>query len=261
MEAQTKPNIIAVIPAKMSSKNFPGKPMADILGMPMIGHVYNRVEICNDIDDVYVATSDRPIIDYISKIGGQYIEIPESKISATDRVAEAVTKIEEKTHKKYDLVIIVQPDEPMVTSDMIGRAISPMILNPKLKLTCLMAEITSDEIFNDRNEIKVVADSQNNAMYFSREPIPSASRGMSFPRMKLVGIDVMRRKFLQQFNLMINTPLEVAEGIDLNRILENGIKIAMTLTDQVTYSVGTPKDLAMVQELMKNDYMIRKYMK
>jgi 3-deoxy-manno-octulosonate cytidylyltransferase (CMP-KDO synthetase) len=245
----------------MSSKNFPGKPMADILGMPMIGHVYNRVEICNDIDDVYVATSDRPIIDYISKIGGQYIEIPESKISATDRVAEAVTKIEEKTHKKYDLVIIVQPDEPMVTSDMIGRAISPMILNPKLKLTCLMAEITSDEIFNDRNEIKVVADSQNNAMYFSREPIPSSSRGMSFPRMKLVGIDVMRRKFLQQFNLMINTPLEVAEGIDLNRILENGIKIAMTLTDQVTYSVGTPKDLAMVQELMKDDYMIRKYMK
>ena len=84
---------------------------------------------------------------------------------------------------------------------------------------------------------------------------------MSFPRMKLVGIDVMRRKFLQQFNLMINTPLEVAEGIDLNRILENGIKIAMTLTDQVTYSVGTPKDLAMVQELMKDDYMIRKYMK
>ena len=103
MEAQTKPNIIAVIPAKMSSKNFPGKPMADILGMPMIGHVYNRVEICNDIDDVYVATSDRPIIDYISKIGGQYIEIPESKISATDRVAEAVTKIEEKTPKKRNI--------------------------------------------------------------------------------------------------------------------------------------------------------------
>ena len=98
-------------------------------------------------------------------------------------------------------------------------------------------------------------------MYFSREPIPSASRAMAFPRMKLVGIDVMRRKFLQQFNLMINTPLEVAEGIDLNRILENGLKITMTLTDQVTYSVGTPKDLAMVQELMKDDYMIRKYMK
>lgn len=258
---QNKPNIIAVIPAKMSSKNFPGKPMADIIGMPMIGHVYNRVEMCNDIDDVYVATSDREITEYLRKVGAQYIEIPESKISATDRVAEAVTKIEEAKQTKYDLVVMVQPDEPMATSDMIGRAISPLILDPSLNHTCLMAEITSDEIFNDRNEIKVVTDCNNNAMYFSREPIPSASRGKSFPRMKLVGIDVIRRSFLQTYNLMINTPLEVAEDIDLNRILENGIKITMTLTDQVTYSVNTPKDLQMVTELMKKDFMVKKYMK
>lgn len=245
----------------MSSNKFPNKPMADILGMPMIGHVYNRVKLCNDITDVYVATSDKEIINYIAQIEGNYIEIAESKISATDRVAEAVGKIEEEKGVKYDLVILVQPDEPMVTSDMIGRAISPLIINPKLKLTCLMAEITSDEIFNDRNEIKVVADCNNNAMYFSREPIPSASRGMSFPRMKLVGIDVIRRSFLQKFNLMITTSLEVAEGIDLNRILENGIKIAMTLSDQVTYAVNSPKELEMVTELMKDDYMLHKYMK
>lgn len=256
---EKKLNIIGIIPAKMASKNFPNKPMADINGMPMIGHVYNRVKLCNDITDVYVATADKEIKDYIKSIGGQCIEMPESMISATDRVAEAVKKVEQESQKKYDFVVMVQPDEPLVTPDMIGRAISPMIINNTLNITCLMDEIISEEVFNDRNEIKVVADVNNNAMFLSREPIPTASKGMTFPRMKMVGVSVFRREFLSQFNVMLSTPLENAEGIDLIRILENGIKINMTLSDQTTHSVNKPTDLEMVKALMKKDFLVEKY--
>lgn len=257
--AEQKLKIIAVIPARMASKNFPNKPMADINGMPMIGHVYNRVRLCNDITDVYVATADKEIKDYIKSIGGNCIEMPESMISATDRVAEAVIKAETDNKMEYDMVVLVQPDEPMVTPDMIGRAISPMVINQSLNVTCLMDEIISDEVFNDRNEIKVVADTHNNAMFLSREPIPSASKGMTFPRMKLVGVSVFRRDFLSEFNLMLSTPLENAEGIDLIRILENGMKINMNLADQSTHSVNKPDDLEKVKALMKKDYLVGKY--
>lgn len=257
--AEQKLKIIAVIPARMASKNFPNKPMADINGMPMIGHVYNRVRLCNDITDVYVATADKEIKDYIKSIGGNCIEMPESMISATDRVAEAVMKLETENQKEYDFVVLVQPDEPMITPDMIGRAVSPMIINQSLNVTCLMDEIISDEVFNDKNEIKVVADTHNNAMFLSREPIPSACKGMTFPRMKLVGVSVFRRDFLSEFNLMLSTPLENAEGIDLIRILENGMKINMTLTDQSTHSVNKPEDLERVKALMKKDYLVGKY--
>ena len=254
--------IIGVIPAKMASKNFPNKPMAEILGMPMIGHVYNRVKLCPDFTDVYVATTDREIIDYISSIGGNCVEIEESRISATDRVAEAVRKIEAEKRTTYDLAVLIQPDEPMITPEMIGRAISPLVMDKKLNMTTLMSEITSDEIFYDRNEIKVVVDTQNNAMYLSREPVPTDSRSMSFPRMKLVGIDVFRRRFLNEFNIMISTPLEIAEGIDLIRIIENGMKIKMTLTDEVTFAVNHPEELPKVEELMKEqEYLLKRYRK
>ncbi|MBQ3691152.1 MAG: 3-deoxy-manno-octulosonate cytidylyltransferase [Bacteroidales bacterium] len=256
-----KNSIIGIIPAKMESKNFPNKPMADILGMPMIGHVYNRARLCTDFSDVYVATADKEIIDYITSIGGKVIEIVESRISATDRVAEAVKRIEADNNCVYDLVVLIQPDEPMLTPDVLGRAISPMVMDKNLKMTALMTEITSEEIFNDRNEIKVVADNLNNAMYLSREPIPSKSRGVCFPRMKLVGIDVFRRRFLNEFNLMLPTPLEVAEDIDLNRILENGMRIKMTLTEQEMLAVNHPHELETVISRMRQDeYFLRQYM-
>ncbi len=256
---EQKLEIIAVIPARMASKNFPNKPMADINGIPMIGHTYNRVKLCNDITDVYVATADKEIKDYMKSINGGCVEMAESMISATDRVAEAVMKIEEQNGKTYDFVVLVQPDEPMITPDMIGRAISPMVINSNLNVTCLMDEIISEEVFNDRNEIKVVADVNNNAMYMSREPIPTATRGMTFPRMKMVGVSVFRRDFLRQFNIMLSTPLENAENIDLIRIIENGIKINMSLTDQTTYSVNKPEDLEKVKVLMAKDFLVEKY--
>ncbi|MCQ2973650.1 MAG: 3-deoxy-manno-octulosonate cytidylyltransferase [Bacteroidales bacterium] len=255
-------NIVGIIPARMGSKKFPGKPMADILGMPMIGHVYNRMMLCEDFDDVYVATDDKEIIDYIKSIKGNVIETKESHVGAIDRVAEAVKGIEEIEQTKYDLVVLIQCDEPMVTSNHVGCAISPMVMEPDLQVTSIMAEITSDEIFEDPNEIKVVVDNSNNALYFSREPIPSRKRGVQgCPRLKLLGIDVFRRDFIEEFNDMFPTPLETSESIDLLRVLESGMLVRMSLTDEVTFSVNTPEELERVKKLMSEDYLVTKYLK
>ena len=259
---EQKLNIVGIIPARMASKHFPGKPMEDIVGMPMIGHVYNRMLLCKDFSDVYVATSDKEITDYINSIGGKCIYTQESHIGAIDRVCEAVKKIEEQNQTTFDLVTLVQCDEPMITSDMIGRAISPLVMDYNLKISSLMTEITSNEVFEDPNEIKVVVDINNFALYFSRLPIPALRTGvMGCPQLRLLGIDVFRRDFIDEFNMMFPTPLEVAEGIDLIRVIESGMRVKMTMTDQETISVNTPQDLKNVRELMKDDYLANKYIK
>ena len=150
----------------------------------------------------------------------------------------------------------------MVTSNHVGCAISPMIMEPELQAASLMAEITSDEIFRDPNEIKVVVDCHNNALYFSREPIPSPIRGTNAcPRLKLLGIDVFRRDFIEEFNSAVPSPLEITECIDLLRVLETGYLVRMSMTDEVTFSVNTPEELERVKKLMKDDYLVTKYLK
>lgn len=259
---EQKLNIIGIIPARMLSKHFPGKPMQDIVGMPMIGHVYNRMRLCKDFSDVYVATCDEEITNYINSIGGKCIYTKESHIGAIDRVCEAVKKIEEQKNTRFDLVTLVQCDEPMVTSDMIGCAISPLIMDQDLQISSLMTEITSDEVFENPNEIKVVVDINNFAMYFSRLPIPALRTGVrGCPQLRLLGIDVFRRDFIDEFNMMFPSPIEVSEGIDLIRVIENGMKVKMTMTEQETISVNTPEDLEIVRNLMKDDYLAQKYIK
>ncbi len=253
-------NIIGVIPARMAAKRLPNKPMELIHGIPMIGHVYQRSKLCQDFSEVYVATCDSEIMDYINKIGGKTILTAESHVGAIDRVAEAVDLIEKQDDIIYDTVALIQGDEPMVTPNMIACAISPLMMEPDIQITSLMSEITSDDIFEDQNEVKVVVDINNYAMYFSREPIPSKRKGaIGYPRLKLVGITVFRRDFLTEFNTMFQTPLEVVESIDLIRIIENGMKIKMVMTEQVTYSVDTSQELEKIKELMNDDYLIHKY--
>ena len=118
-------NIIAIIPARMASSRFPGKPMSLIHGVPMIGHCYFRTKICSSISDAYVATCDKEIYDYIHSIGGKAIMTSDSHDRASDRTAEAMLKIESETGSKLDIVVMVQGDEPMIIPEMISEALSP----------------------------------------------------------------------------------------------------------------------------------------
>ena len=253
-------NIVGMIPARMASTRFPGKPMATICGIPMIGHVYYRCKMCALLTDVYVATCDREVFDYIESIGGKAVMTADTHERASDRCTEGMLKIEQETGKQIDILAMIQGDEPMVYPEMITEALQPMIDDPNVKITNLLGQIASQEEFEDPNQVKVVTDLAGNALYFSREPIPSRKKySAQVPMFKQVPIIPFRRDFLIEYNNMAQTPLEIIESVDMMRIVENGIKIRMIKTKYETHAVDTAADLHHVEELMKEDPLVRLY--
>lgn len=253
-------NIIGIIPARMASTRFPNKPMAQILGIPMIGHVYYRCRMCALLNDVWVATCDKEVYDYIGSMGGKAVMTADTHERASDRCAEAMLKIEEKTDQRVDILVMIQGDEPMVFPEMIGEALQPMIEDDKILITNLLGEVTSQKEFEDPNQVKVVVDKFSNALYFSREPIPSRKKcSGKVPMFKQVPIIPFRRDFLIEYNKMEQTPLEIIESVDMMRVVENGLKIRMVKTLYSTHAVDTAEDLHHVEKLMAADRLVEMY--
>lgn len=251
---------IGIIPARMASSRFPGKPLAKICGIPMLGHVYFRSKMAEVLDDVYVATCDEEIKEYIESIGGKAIMTSDKHERASDRTTEAVLKIEKEIGQRADITVMIQGDEPMVVPEMIEMAVQPMLKDESVLVVNLMAPIRTHKEHEDPNEIKVVVDKDNYALYFSREPIPSREKGATeIPMLKQVCIIPFRRDFLIEFSRLEPTPLEKVESIDMLRILEHGYKVKMVLANFRTYSVDTPEDLRFVEGLMKRDPLVSKY--
>jgi len=254
--------IIGIIPARMASTRFPGKPLADIVGMPMIGHCYFRSRMCSSLDEVYVATCDKEIFDYMESIGGRAVMTADTHERATDRTAEAVAKIEEVTGEAIDLVVMVQGDEPMVVPEMLEQAIRPMLADPTLQILNIIARIPDRELFESPNTVKLVLGVGGNILYLSRSPIPSDAKYKGeIPMLKQLGIILFRRDFLFEYNSMPQTPYEVIESCDMLRVVENGIRLQTVLTDVDTWSVDTPEDLALVVDKMGTDPLVKMYVK
>lgn len=244
--------VLALIPARMGSSRFPGKPMAKILGQPMIGHVYQRVAKSPLLDLAAVATCDSEIFDYVESIGGKAVMTASSHERASDRCAEALLKLEQEQNVRYDIVVMVQGDEPMTHPDMITEAVKPMLTDPTIQVTNLLGEIRTTEEFEDRNCIKVVCDLKGHALYFSREPIPTRSKISQIPMGKQVCIIPFRRDFLLQYTQLSPAPLEIAESVDMMRVLEHGYQVHMVPTNYDSQAVDTPQDLVKVETLMQS---------
>ena len=245
-------NILALIPARMGSSRFPGKPMAEISGKPMIGHVFERVAKSPLLNLTAVATCDKEIFDYIESIGGVAVMTSDNHERASDRCAEALIKLEEINKTQYDIVVMVQGDEPMTHPDMISEAVQPMLNDEDVLVVNLLGKIKDLDEFEDRNCIKVVCDLNQNAMYFSREPIPTRCKVNDIPMGKQVCIIPFRRDFLLEYNRMTTTPLEIAESVDMMRVLEHGMKVRMAPTHYNTHAVDTLEDLKKVEKLIQN---------
>jgi 3-deoxy-manno-octulosonate cytidylyltransferase (CMP-KDO synthetase) len=244
----------------MASSRYPGKPLADIHGVPMVGHVAYRVKMCSMVSSTYIATCDQSIMEYAKANGLEAIMTKDTHNRCTDRAAEALLKIEETTGKKVDIVLVIQGDEPMITPDMVSSALSPMLDDPSVNVVNLMEEIRTVEEFEDPNEVKVVVDQNSDAVYFSREPVPSRRKGvLEVPMRKQVCIMPFRRDYLLYFNSLQETPLEVIESIDMLRILEHGEKVRMVPVTQETFSVDTPDDHKKVCAAMVNDSLRIQY--
>lgn len=252
--------VIGIIPARMASSRLPGKPLAKICGIPMIGHVYYRSKMSKTLNQVYVATCDNEIANYIESIGGKAVMTANTHERASDRTAEAMSKIEKQIRGKVGIVVMIQGDEPMVYPEMIEESIKPMLNDSSINVVNLMATLKSKEEQNDPHEVKVVVDQNSFALYFSREPIPSWKKGAtSVPMLKQVCIIPFKRDFLIKFNELNSTPLEIVESVDMLRVLEHGYKVKMVLTKFDTYSVDTIDDLKKVEKLMASDLLMNQY--
>jgi 3-deoxy-manno-octulosonate cytidylyltransferase (CMP-KDO synthetase) len=243
--------ILALIPARMGSSRFPGKPMAELLGKPMIGHVYDRVRRSPVLTATAVATCDEEIRRYIESIGGNAVMTSDRHERASDRCAEALAIIEARLRQRYDIVVMVQGDEPMVDLEMIREAVEPMIDDPSIKVVNLRSPIDDEREWRDKNCIKVVCAENGDALYFSRQPIPSNYRpGGARNVWKQICVIPFRRDFLLEYTSMKPTPLEVAESVDMLRLLEHGSPVRMIDTRYRSHAVDTPADLELVSQLM-----------
>lgn len=225
--------------------------MAKIMGKPMIGHVYERIASNDLLADTAVATCDTEIADYVRSIGGRAVMTSDRHERASDRCAEALEVLEKEAGYQYDVVVMVQGDEPMTHPGMITEAVQPMMNDPEILVTNLLGKIESDEEFEDRNCIKVVCDLAGNALYFSREAIPTRCK-VDFPPMgKQVCVIPFRRDFLIRYTQLAPTPLEIVESVDMMRVLEHGYKVRMIPTQYSTSAVDTADDLIKVEKLMR----------
>ena len=252
-------NIIGIIPARMGSSRFPGKPMKKIHGMPMIGHCYHRTAIALGVDATYVATCDIEIAEYINSIGGHAIMTSNTHTRATTRTAEALEKIEQETDEKVDIVVMVQGDEPLILPETI-REVTPEFKDKSVNIVNIMSRLATEESFKDVNNVKVVVANNNDALYYSREPIPSPWKGWEdIPRYMQTGIIAFRRNTLIAFNTMEETQLEQIESIDMNRVLETGGKIRMVLTEATTIGVDVLEELNEVEKMLVGDKVMGSY--
>ena len=184
----------------------------------------------------------------------------DSHARATTRTAEAMGHIETACGGKVDVVIMVQGDEPLISTEAIAETLNHFD-DSTIEIVNIMSRLSTYEQFIDKNNVKVVVNRNNDALYFSREPIPSPWQGLEdVPMHMQTGVIAFRRDVLQRFNQMKETRLEQIESVDMNRVLENGGRIRMVLTELTTIGVDTPEELKNAEILMKNDPTLARYM-
>jgi len=253
--------ISAVIPARYGSTRFEGKPLADILGKPMIQYVYEGVRESKLIDQVIVATDDQRIVDAVQSFGGKAVMTSPTHFTGTDRVAEVAKRL------KSEIIVNVQGDEPLIKGNIIDKAIHPLLSDDTLQLSTLMTGIEEVRDWLNPHIVKVVVDQKNFALYFSRSPIPfprdlhigrlesnpfGTSRPLPKRVFKHIGVYVFRRKFLLHFSKMKPSPLEKLEKLEQLRALENGYRIKVNPVDYEPLCVDTPEDLQKVIAYFSN---------
>jgi 3-deoxy-manno-octulosonate cytidylyltransferase (CMP-KDO synthetase) len=237
--------VVAVIPARFASTRFPGKPLADIDGRPMIEHVYRRAAGSKVVSRVIVATDDLRIATTVNHFGGKVKLTRADHATGTDRLAEVAANLD------CDIVVNVQGDEPLLDSRAIDEVVKPFA-DPGISITTLYRRIENSAELTNPNVVKVVLDRAGFALYFSRAPIPYARnpRGGWPPQYKHIGLYAYRRSALLVLASLEPTPLERTESLEQLRALEHGIRIKAVESAYDSLGVDTPEDLEQVRRLL-----------
>lgn len=236
--------VVGVIPARYQSTRFPGKPLAEILGKPMIYHVYHACSQAELLDQVLVATDDEKITKVCDEYDIPWVMTSSRHPTGTDRVAEVSQKIE------ADLYVNIQGDEPMILPSTIDAAVKPFLEDDEIQVSNLCARILEPDELMDTNVIKVVRTPSSIGVYLSRQPIPYPRDRKDVQYYKQVCVYGFRKEPLLRFLDTPQTYLERTEGVELLRFLEIGVPVKFIEVDGGSAAVDTPSDLARVQELM-----------
>jgi 3-deoxy-manno-octulosonate cytidylyltransferase (CMP-KDO synthetase) len=231
--------VVAVIPARYSSTRLPGKPLAEIDGIPMVVRVWRQASLSRALDRVLVATDDDRIASVVRAAGGEAIMTRSDHPSGTDRIAEVARTVE------AEIFVNVQGDLPFVDSVDLDALTRPMLSEPTLEMATLAAPILQEHEWRNPNVVKLVRDQRGDALYFSRGPIPF-DRDSGFPSNALrhIGVYAYRREFLLRFAALSPGVLEQIEKLEQLRVLERGFKIRVVNSVAPSLEIDTPEDLA-----------------
>jgi 3-deoxy-manno-octulosonate cytidylyltransferase (CMP-KDO synthetase) len=253
--------ILGVIPARMAASRFPGKPLYPICGMPMVEHVYHRAAMFKQWDGLILATCDEEIMKFGASKNIPSIMTSDQHTRALDRVAEAAS-ICGVPLADTDVVVCVQGDEPMMHPDMIDSVIKPIFDDSTVDGTVLAMEIVSKDLFINPDIVKIIHNIKGDVTYTSRSPVPYCKQ---FPPVAVVprriyGIFAFRWHFLQRFTRTPQSPLEIAESCDSNRIFDNGLRQRIApYPYRPSFSVDNPADIKLVEDNMGIDSLWGKY--
>ena len=252
----TKP--VCVIPARMGSSRYPGKPLEPMLGLALVLHVYERCKLFSGFSEVLIATCDVEIKIAAERYGVPAVMTADSHERCTDRVQEAV---EARYPDMADdaVVVMVQGDEVLVSPQMIADVVDAQA-KTGAPVVNLGSRLYRNEDHDDPNTVKVVVAPNGRALCFSRAPIPSRALSQDVPMYQQTGVMAFTFGFLKRFSTLLQTPLEIIEAVDMMRVLEHGIDLYMALTDTETIGVDTPADLARGEQQLREEPLTRQYL-
>jgi len=238
--------VVAVIPARWASTRFPGKPLALLLGKPLVQHVWERCCEAEGLDGVIVATDDMRIAEAAFAFGAEVSITKTSHPTGTDRLGEVAGRLRGVTH-----LLNVQGDEPAIDPALISRLVETLRLNPKLDMVTAAAPFPKGSDVGDSNKVKVVVGLSGDALYFSRAPIPVCRDGKGSLAMHHMGIYGYRCAFLKQFISWKPTPLELSESLEQLRALEHGGIIRVISASRRSIGVDSPEDIPEAERELK----------
>lgn len=238
---EVKRSVTVVIPARYGSSRFPGKPLVELLGKPMIQHVYEQAQACRTVDDVLVATDDERIKTAVQRFGGQVVMMTEPYRTGTDRVAAVADS------RTGDCFVDLQGDEILLHPDLITDLVEPFLAS-EATMGTLKRQIDSDQDLHNPGVVKVTTDREGYALYFSRAPIPlvrddpkrAAVPGLHFIHL---GLYIYPRETLQRLTALPTGTLEEAEKLEQLRALENGMRIRVWETTHGSLRIDSPEDV------------------
>jgi 3-deoxy-manno-octulosonate cytidylyltransferase (CMP-KDO synthetase) len=243
-----KREIVCIIPSRYESSRFPGKPLADLCGKPMIQHVYERVARAKAVPYVAVATDDVRILNAVKNFGGNAVMTAKTHRSGTDRISEAVTTL----HLSADAIVVnIQGDQPIFEPVQVDEVIEPLLNDQAIQMSTLIYKIILDAEITHPHAVKVVLDHQNFALYFSRATIPYVrDKNLKADYYKHHGIYAYRRDFLETFTKLPEGKLEKLEALEQLRALEYGYKIKCVITPHDSVEVDNEQELDRVRHIL-----------